>query len=89
MAAQAASHYDWAVEARNKARAAKGELQLLIGSKSWLRGIGLSTTTRGKPVLKVNVAALTPQVRAEIPRKVMGVQVRVAEIRGIKALARE
>lgn len=65
---------------------AKSELLVLLANKSWLRGVGLSTSSRGKTVLKVNVEELTPQVRAEIPRTVKGVAVRVAEIRAIKAL---
>lgn len=73
------------VNAVEKAREAKKELFGLLKAKSWLRGIGL-TKVRGKPALRVNVKAMTRQVRASIPRTVQGVQVTVAAIGDIHAL---
>jgi len=51
----------------DEARAAKAILRTRIGHPSWLRGVGIGQDAAGSHVVKVNVAAVTEEVRTGLP----------------------
>ena len=67
-----------------KVRRAKAMLKNKLSGAVWLRGIGIG----GSPdnyCVKVNVAAMTDEVRNEIPTTINGVPVIVTVVGNIKA----
>ena len=69
---------------RAKAKHAKSQLGARLAGRRWLRGIGLEGSG-DQYHLRVNVDALTPDVRGEIPDRVEGVEVSVQAVGNISA----
>lgn len=69
---------------RDRARRAKSQLGAQLAGYTWLRGVGLEGSGDDFR-LRVNVAALTPDVRAQIPQAVDGVEVAVQAIGDVLA----
>ncbi|MEO8284326.1 MAG: hypothetical protein ABI568_13160 [Pseudarthrobacter sp.] len=69
-----------------RAFAAKTTLKSRIGRPEWLRGIGIAADPDGTPYVKVNVAALTPEVREAVPEEIDGVLIRVETVGDIKPM---
>ncbi len=65
-----------------KAKQAKKHLGARLAGRSWLRGIGLEGSGDHYRV-RVNVEALTPEVRKEIPAAVDDVEVLVKAVGNI------
>jgi len=72
----------------DRVSAAKATLKSQLGRPEWLRGIGIAAEPDGKLYLKVNVAALTPDVRAAVPETLDDVSVRIEVVGDIKAMPR-
>ena len=69
---------------RHHARRAKAQLGEQLAGHAWLRGVGLEGSGDEYRV-RVNVKELTPEVRAQIPEAVDGVEVAVAAVGDIAA----
>jgi len=67
-----------------EAQQAKAVLKERIGRPSWLRGIGIGGEP-GDYCVKVNVSALTDEVRAVVPSAVGGVRVVIDAVGTIRA----
>jgi hypothetical protein len=65
--------------AKTDTERAKLVLRAKLGRPSWLRGIGLGGEP-GDYCIKVNVAELTNEVRASLPKTVDGVPVQVEAV---------
>lgn len=74
------------MKTHEQALRAKETLRSAIGRPEWLRGIGVSFAPEGGYCVKVNVQALTDEVRRLVPEEVDGVQVRFEAVGDIKAL---
>ena len=59
-----------------EATAAKATLRSNLGRPEWLRGVGIGKDDTGY-CIKVNVASITADVEASIPREIDGVPVHV------------
>ncbi|MCY1017912.1 hypothetical protein [Pyxidicoccus sp. MSG2] len=66
----------------------KDELGRRLAGTRWLRGIGLASEG-GDYHVKVNVEALTPEVRAAVPRQCGSVQVRIEAVGDLHAGGQE
>jgi hypothetical protein len=67
------------VATHEKARLAKQRLVKQLEGEDWLRGVGLG----GKGdqfTVQVNVDHLTPSIAKRIPKKILGVEVEIAEV---------
>jgi len=67
-----------------QATQAKAELRTRLGRPAWLRGIGIGSGPDGSPVLQVNVAEATAEIRALVPGAVNGVPVRLEDVGDIE-----
>jgi len=72
----------------DEARAAKAILRTRIGRPSWLRGVGIGHDGAGNHVVKVNVATVTEEVRAQLPTNVGHVPVVVEAVGDIVSRGR-
>ena len=68
----------------DKAAKAKETLRSAMGRPRWLRGVGLGQDRHGYFV-RVNVDAITPELREDIPREVDGVRVWLEAVGDITA----
>lgn len=62
---------------RSQAEQAQEKLGRSLDFPTWLRGIGLMHDSAGSYFLKVNVQAMTDEVRAALPAEIEGVPVKV------------
>jgi hypothetical protein len=69
-----------------RASAAKATLKAQLGRPDWLRGIGIAADPEGNPYVKVNVAALTAEVQAAVPKSIDGVTIELEPVGDIKAM---
>lgn len=69
-----------------RANAAKAALKSRLGRPPWLRGIGIGADPDGGLHVKVNVAALTPEVRESVPETLDGVPVRLEAVGEVNAM---
>jgi len=67
-----------------QAARAKETLRSKIGRPDWLRGIGIGQDEQGYFV-KVNVKAVTPEIREQIPEHLGGVSIHLEAVGDITA----
>jgi len=67
-------------------QSAKASLRRDLGQPAWLRGIGIGFSDDGSYCLKVNVAEMTPEVRAALPTRVVDVRISVEAVGDIQTL---
>jgi hypothetical protein len=70
---------------REQARRAQAVLGARLGCPPWLRGIGIMADGHGSCFLKVNVQALTEEVRTALPDEINGVPIRVEAVGTLRA----
>lgn len=71
-------------QSMDSARSAKEALKASLGHPEWLRGVGIGGSPEDGYHVKVNVASLTDEVRAQIPSRVNDIPVVVEAVGNIR-----
>jgi hypothetical protein len=71
---------------RNQAIRAQDKLGTRIGAKPWLRGIAVLADGSGSHYLRVNVQAMTEDVKTAVPKNVEGVPIIVQPVGKLRPL---